>query len=144
MDVVKHIAQAVTVLDRGRVVEQGDVFDLFTRPQHEVTRAFLGASSGRALPAFVAERLHAAPGPGRRVLLRITFAGPHATDPIVTRLARQLDTDVTILQGEVDAIGGRPFGSLVVALADAGDTVARARAFLEQFNLGMEHLGYVS
>ena len=144
MDVVKEIAHQVTVLDRGSIVEQGDVFDVFTRPQHEVTRAFLGAVSSRALPAFIADRLHAEPGPDCQALIRITFAGPHATDPVVTRLSRHLDTDVTILQGEVDAIGGRPFGSLVVALPAPGDTLSRATAYLQQFDLGVEHLGYVS
>src|SRR5690606_30668710 len=102
-------------------IEQGKVFDVFTTPQHAVTRAFLGATASRTLPAFVAQRLHAEPGPGRDVLIRITFAGTHATDPVISRLSRHLGVDIAILQGEVDAIGGKPFGSLVVSLPAHGD-----------------------
>lgn len=144
MDVVKEIAHEVTVLDGGHIVEQGDVFDIFTRPQNPTTRTFLGATSSRVLPAFITERQHAEPGPGRSALIRITFAGIHSTDPVVTRLSRHIDRDIAILQGEVDAIGGRPFGNLVVSLPDDGDTLDRAKAYLSGLNLGVEHLGYVA
>src|SRR3712207_7362100 len=39
MAVIRSIAQEVAVIDGGRIVEQGDVFDLFTRPVHSVTRS---------------------------------------------------------------------------------------------------------
>jgi D-methionine transport system ATP-binding protein len=34
MDVVKTIADRVVVMEQGRIVEQGPVFDIFSRPQH--------------------------------------------------------------------------------------------------------------
>src|ERR671921_799614 len=57
MAVIRSIARDVAVIEGGRIVERGDVFDLFTRPQHEVTRSFLADESGRALPPYVADRL---------------------------------------------------------------------------------------
>ena len=54
MAVIRSIAREVAVIEGGRIVEKGDVFDVFTRPQHEVTRSFLADESGRALPAYVA------------------------------------------------------------------------------------------
>src|SRR4051794_29550062 len=50
MAVIRSIAREVAVIDGGSIVEQGDVFDLFTRPQHPVTRSFLGDEAGRSLP----------------------------------------------------------------------------------------------
>jgi D-methionine transport system ATP-binding protein len=144
MDVVKEIAHQVTVLDGGRIVEQGDVFDIFTRPKHPTTRSFLGASAKRALPGFIADRLHDEPAPGRAALIRIIFAGEHSTDPVVTRLSREIGRDIAILQGEVDEIGGRPFGNLVVSIPNDGDTLERAKTYLTSLDLGVEELGYVS
>ena len=52
MAVIRSIARDVAVIESGRIVEKGDVFDVFTRPQHEVTRSFLADETGRALPAL--------------------------------------------------------------------------------------------
>jgi D-methionine transport system ATP-binding protein len=41
MDVVKTIADRVVVMEKGRIVEQGPVFDIFSRPQHPATRRFV-------------------------------------------------------------------------------------------------------
>ena len=64
MAVIRSIAREVAVIEGGRIVEKGNVFDVFTRPQHEVTRSFLADETGRALPAYVANRLQKDPVPG--------------------------------------------------------------------------------
>ena len=43
LSVVKHLAHRVAVMNRGRIVEQGDADDVFARPQHEYTRKLLAA-----------------------------------------------------------------------------------------------------
>jgi len=40
MQAIKEICDRVAVLDHGRIVEQGRVFDVFTSPAAGVTRAF--------------------------------------------------------------------------------------------------------
>lgn len=41
MDVIRAICNRVAILDRGEVVERGDVSDIFQNPTHSVTRALL-------------------------------------------------------------------------------------------------------
>jgi len=45
MSVVKDICNKVALLSAGRVVEQGSTLDLFTKPEHEVTKQFIRSSS---------------------------------------------------------------------------------------------------
>lgn len=144
MAVIRAIAQRVAVLDAGRIVEQGDVFDLFTRPQHETTRSFLAAESGRELPAFVASQIRPEPVPGGQVVVRIVFRGPFATHPVLSQLARELGIDVNILGGAVDSIAGRPFGTLIVGLPNNGSSLDKALAFLKARDLDTEVLGHVA
>ncbi|WP_307793622.1 ABC transporter ATP-binding protein [Actinotalea soli] len=47
--VVRQIADHVCVMERGRIVEQGTVDDVFDRPQQEYTRVLLDAIPGRDL-----------------------------------------------------------------------------------------------
>jgi len=144
MSVVRAIAGEVAVIDRGRIVEQGDVFDVFTRPQAEVTRSFLAEESGRALPSYVADRLHPEPVDGGRAVVRIVFRGPHATDPVIAQLAREKGVDANILAGTVDEIAGRPFATLVVGVPGGEEALASTLAFLHQRGLDTEVLGHVA
>ncbi|MCD6072010.1 MAG: methionine transporter ATP-binding protein [Microvirga sp.] len=142
MAVIRNIAREVAVIEGGRIVEQGDVFEVFTRPRHEVTRSFLAAESGRALPPYVASRLQADATPGSQAVIRIGFRGPHATDPVLARLARDLNIEANILSGSVDEIAGRPFGTLVVGVPEA--SVSITLDFLKKHGLDTEVLGYVA
>ena len=45
MNVVKEICDRTAVMENGRVVEQGDVFEIFANPQQPVTRAFVDTTS---------------------------------------------------------------------------------------------------
>ncbi|WP_330646982.1 methionine ABC transporter ATP-binding protein (plasmid) [Thioclava litoralis] len=139
MAVVRDIASHVAVIDGGRIVEAGETYDVFVRPQHPTTRSFLSGVTGVTLPDFVASRLHETAG--SEEVIRVTFAGQHATDPMLALLGRDLGISVNILAGAVEEISGRPFGNLLVSLpAQRG---AEARAYLERHNLTTEVLGYV-
>lgn len=142
MAVIRSIAREVAVIEGGRIVEQGDVFEVFTRPQHEVTRSFLADETGRALPPYVASRLQQEATPGSQAVVRIVFRGPHATDPVLARLARDLGIEANILAGSVDEIAGRPWGTLVIGVPE--ETLATTLAFLRTYDLDTEVLGHVA
>ncbi len=142
MAVIRSIARDVAVIEGGRIVEAGDVFELFTKPQHPVTRSFLADETGRTLPPHLARKLSAEPVLNGQAVVRITFQGPHANDPILARLARDLDVESTILAGTVDEIAGRPFGTLIVGIPEA--SCQGALAFLSHYGLETELLGYVA
>ena len=104
------------------------------RPEQLVT--------GVTLPAFVKDRLtQTPPAAGGEEVIRVTFAGTHATDPMLARLTQEMGIPVNILAGAVEEIGTRPFGNLLVSMPVA--QAAQARAFLEQHGLLTEVLGYV-
>ncbi|MET7248108.1 methionine ABC transporter ATP-binding protein [Methylobacterium sp. EM32] len=147
MAVIRAIAHEVAVLDGGRIAEKGDVFEVFTRPKAAITRTFLDEETGRTLPPALAARLTPGlpagegKGEGKQAVLRITFRGPHATDPVLAQLTSELGIPAGILSGTVDEIAGRPFGTLVVGIAADAGTVERAQTFLAARGLDVEMLG---
>lgn len=145
MSVVKAIADRVAVLDEGRVVEEGSTFELFARPKHATTRRFVGTVTGAALPESLQERISRVPITGRnRAVLRITFAGTQADEPVLSRISRVVNIDLNILSGQIEEIGGRPFGTLVVAVPGDLVTVNAVTAALTRLELTVEVLGYVA
>ncbi|QDY71234.1 methionine ABC transporter ATP-binding protein [Qingshengfaniella alkalisoli] len=142
MAVVRDIATRVAVIDAGRIVEEGSTYDLFVRPSHPTTRSFLGGITGVTLPAFIAGRLREERlDSGGEQVIRVTFTGQHATDPMLALLAKDLGVSVNILAGAIEEISDKPFGNLLISVdALRAD---EARAFLERHGLLTEVLGYV-
>ncbi|MHB2209334.1 methionine ABC transporter ATP-binding protein [Methylobacterium sp. CM6257] len=143
MSLVRAIAEHVTVIDRGAVVESGPVFDVFTRPQTDITRSLLATEIGLAVPPGLAARIDVEPRPGRAPVLRIAFRGPGGDGGILARFARETGIEATILAGAVDEIGDLPFGALAVALSPTPDVVARAQAYLAHAGIAAHLLGYL-
>lgn len=143
MEVIKTIASHVAVIDGGRIVEQGQTFDVFTGHKHETTRALLGGLAGMYLPEFLSSRMTNAPATGSRAILRVVFKGENATEPMLARLGSDLGIEVNIMAGAVDEIAGRPFGMLVVSLLADAEQIEQARKFLAHHGLSSEVLGYV-
>jgi len=141
MQAVKSICGRVAVFDSGELIEEGPVYDIFAHPKSGLTKRFVAEVTGGGLPDDVATRLSPSKGAGDQAVVRVIFSGQHATDPLLSRIARQMDLEINILSGQVDRIGGEPFGSLVVAFP-AGDVEAFLRN-LDSYGLKAEVLGYV-
>jgi len=120
-----------------------DVYDVITHPRTETARSFLSGLSGRQVPRWLAEKLHADRARARDAILRLSFTGEKATEPAVARLARRLGADVAILQAHVDEVGGRPFGTIIVALPAAAALDSATHAFLADYDVEVERVGYV-
>ncbi|CCF20534.1 D-and L-methionine ABC transporter, ATP binding protein [Pseudorhizobium banfieldiae] len=142
MEVVKTIASQVAVIDKGKIVENGRTFDVFTAPQHETTRSLLSAAIGAKLPEWISSDLKQTPAEGDRALVRLIFFGETAFQPLTARLVAEIGPDVNILAGAIDEIAGEPYGSLVVSYPADPDTLTRAGDFYRQTGLSTEVLGY--
>jgi D-methionine transport system ATP-binding protein len=143
MQVVKEIAQRVAVLDRGRVLEEGTVFDVFTTPATEVARAFVRDVVDRELPPGLAGRL-APPGQaGGALVVRIVFTGPSAHEPIVAEAVRRFGILLNILHGSIDSIQGEAYGHLLVEARGPAEDVQAALDWIRGANLKVEVIGHV-
>ena len=130
MDVVKYLCERVAVMERGRVIEMGAVYDVFSRPQQEATKRFVGTSL-RDRPSPEALARLAATHPGHLVTV-----GVQEDTGSSARLMRTLGehrVDGAIVYGGITEIGERPFGSLTLALTGAGPAIERALTELRTF-----------
>lgn len=114
MEVVRRVCDRVAVLKDGRIVEQGATADVFLHPQHPVTRAML-AEGEEAFDSSVV--------PVGARLAKLTFRGSSTYEPELSRVARSVGVDYSILSGRISRIRGEPYGQLVVAFT-GGDAEA--------------------
>jgi D-methionine transport system ATP-binding protein len=142
MEVVKAIASHVAVIDKGRIVENGRTFDVFTQPQHATTQAMLAGLTGSKLPIWITSRLHESQQGAERIYVRLIFFGETSEQPLVSGLISELGVEVNILAGTIDEIAGEPYGALVVSYPANPEILARAERFFARTGLKTEVLGY--
>ncbi|WP_297803941.1 methionine ABC transporter ATP-binding protein [uncultured Brevundimonas sp.] len=130
MEVVRRVCDRVAVLKDGRIVEQGDTVDVFLRPQHPVTQAMLAESDDGFDDASV---------PANARVARLVFQGTSTYEPELSRVARTVGVDYSILSGRIARIRGVPCGQLVVAFTD-GDADAALKQLAER-GVGVETVG---
>ena len=140
MQVIKDVADRVAVIDGGRIAEIGPVLEVFTRPQQAVTKSLVDEIVPQELPASVLQRVQAlsaqldGKGDGANglsgQLLRLSYAGESAYQPILSHLIRDLGLDLSILHGQIDEIQGQTFGSLAVFASGGAAQMHSAVAYL--------------
>ncbi len=134
MDVIRTVCDRVAVIDAGRIVESGDVVDVFLHPQHEVTQSLLSESGVDA----EGWRDMAQGMDGR--LLRLSFRGDAALQPLLSHVSRDLGVDLSILQGSVGRIKETPYGQLVVAVQGEPHLVSQLPQVLRTHGVECEEL----
>ena len=144
MEVVRAIADRVVVLDRGRVAEQGSVWEVFAQPRAAVTQSLLRTLRPE-LPERIGAALRPTRDPGDATVLRLDLHGEQARAPVLADLAASQGVRATLLQGGVSDIQGEPVGVLFVGLEAADDAaLARAQAFLASRVSTVQVLGHVA
>ncbi|GAA0416473.1 ATP-binding cassette domain-containing protein [Streptomyces luteireticuli] len=117
MDVVRSLCDEVAVMSGGRVVESGDVYDVFSRPRHPVTEVFV-RSALQDVPGEAAwERLRAR-HPGR--LVTVPVARDTAEPDRLSRLLRAHGVDFTVAHAGVGEVRDAPLGSVTLELHGDG------------------------
>ncbi|MFH5822372.1 methionine ABC transporter ATP-binding protein [Georgenia sp. AZ-5] len=136
MDVVKYMCERVAVMEDGKVVELGTVYDVFSRPRREVTRRFVGTSLRDRPSREVLERL-AGTHPGTLVTVGIQ-EDTGSSARLMNSLAEH-GVQGAIVYGGITEIGVRPFGSLTLALTGDGGAIRAALADLRSFTTVQEY-----
>ncbi|MGH1564063.1 methionine ABC transporter ATP-binding protein [Mumia sp. DW29H23] len=113
MEVVKSIANKVAVMEDGRIVERGSVFDVFSDPQQPVTRRFVSTIVDDVPDAETLARLRAV-HPGRFV--RLAFRDPAVRQAEVFAELIRRDVTFELVHGGMEDVGGRTFGNLTLSL----------------------------
>lgn len=145
MQVIKDICDKVAVIDKGVIAEKGRVLDVFTNPQQPITKEFISVLLSNDLPVGFREReVKAEPFPDSLLLIRLTFIGASANEPVISKLIKNFDLEVGILFGSLDDIKDVPFGRLIISLDGSQEEIDNAMAYVEKQELKVEVIGYVS
>ncbi|MDE5591624.1 MAG: methionine ABC transporter ATP-binding protein [Helicobacter sp.] len=103
MEVVKKICKEAAFMEKGEILSQGSVQELFLEPSKKM-REFLGEN----------EIL-----PNDGLNIRLYFPQEVSQNPIITQMARDLEINCNIVWGHLESFGGVALGVLVINVDSA-------------------------
>ncbi|CPR16343.1 ATP-binding cassette domain-containing protein [Brenneria goodwinii] len=126
MSVIQKICNKVAVMEKGRVIEQGAVIDVFGRPAHPATVNFVRTVIQDRLPDSLAQTLHEESGR----LLRLEFVGLSAGQPVICNAIKKYAVEITILFASMSEVQDTTLGFMMVLLNGDDAQIAQAMAYL--------------
>ena len=130
MDVIRTLAGRVVVMEHGRIIEQGPVFDILSAPQQPATARFV-ASIIEDVPQGDDLATLRTRHPGRLLTLDVREGAAAQADVFAALGAHGVRFEV--VHGGINDIGGRVFGHLTLAVDGETESVDRAIAAASAF-----------
>ncbi|MCI8848907.1 MAG: ATP-binding cassette domain-containing protein [Oscillibacter sp.] len=130
MSVIEEICSRVAILDGGRVAEMGDVQEIFSNPTTDAARRLV--YPGGVTPAQFPASAH---------VIRISFNGGTAYDPLIASLAIDCGVKVNILGADTRNVGGKAIGTMLLGLPENPSEAAKALNYIRaQKNITVEEV----
>lgn len=128
MNVVQQIANRVAVMSSGKVVERGDVYDVFAAPRQKVTKRFISTAVSGIPEKSRVERLHAqCPGHIVTVLIRqhdvtdtVDGSVIGASGQNISQLIAEHGIHSSLQYGGIDTVRGVAIGAITYEFSGDG------------------------
>ena len=139
MSVIKTIAKKVAIMENGRIVEQGDVYDIFASPKAQITKKFVDSTTQMAsITSLIDAGYELMQCDPNEQLIQLTYIADSAAQALISKVSRQFDVDCNIVFGTVEVIDGKPLGQLIVKVNGKSADMVAAIDTIRQANVKVE------
>ncbi len=141
MAVIKAIANRVAVMEDGRVVEEGSVYDVFSHPREEITRRFVNSAFTLSkVDKLMKDGSELVQVSGSQKLIRLTFNRDSVGESLISSVSRTYNVNLNIVLASVEILEGMPLGGMIAIIDGEEANVARALASLQESRVDVEIL----
>lgn len=139
MQVVKEICNKVAVMEAGRIVEQGDIVSIFSRPQNTLTRDFINTATHIEQ---MLDKLTSHPSllhlKDNDMLCKISYIGDSTSEPVISELTARYRVKTNILFANVEILQQTPIGNLIVVMSGTPGDLEGALQYLQSARVDVE------
>ena len=130
MQVIQMICDRVAVMEDGRIVEEGNVLDVFGRPQVEVTKRFVRTVINDQIPETFYETIRSENRHYR--LEQLKFIGDTVNEPVIANLCRREGLNVNIVGANISPMQGSMMSVFILQLIGETERINEAEAYIDQ------------
>jgi D-methionine transport system ATP-binding protein len=137
MEVVKDICDRVAVMQNGKIIELGTVYDIFTNPKEELTKSFINSVLQFELPDDLLKKR-------KGTIVKIQFKGEIAEEAVVSDMLQTFKVKGNILHGKIEYIQNMPLGIFIMELIGDPEEIQRAIDYISQRTNGLEVIAHAA
>lgn len=109
MSVVTEVCKQVAIIDSGRLVEQGNVEEIFEAPKSDAAKELITGTQIRYTPLSHLKE---------DKKIRIVFEENSAYEPVLANTILKLQIPLNILKADTRNVGGKAIGEMILGLPD--------------------------
>ena len=139
MAVVKEICNKVAVMEKGRVVEEGDVFSIFANPQEALTQNFIKTTSNlRKIEDLVNEGSPVVDLKPGELIVRLSYIEKNISEPLISAMTYKFNVILNIIFANIEIIQDAPIGGTVAIMSGKSEDIDAALDYIRDKNVGVE------
>jgi len=139
MGVVKEICHKVAVMEGGKVVEEGDVFTVFSNPQQKITKDFISTTSNLSrIYELLEEKSPVVALKETDLLVKLKFVERSVSEPLISGTSRQFNVDFNILFSDMEILQDAALGGIISIVSGERDKVEAAMTYLREKNVQID------
>lgn len=135
MDVIRQICDKVAILEQGKIVESGNVIDMYVKPKSKVAQRFF-----KSVDTELENDVYKAAVSGEGVVVKTIFMGDRSTDPYINDMIKKCNVDVAILLGNIQSMENMLIGTLVIKITGSDENIEGAIKYLKDRDVQVEVL----
>ena len=120
MEVVQKICHRIAVMVDGKVVEEGNVKQIFEHPIHDVTKRFVRSTDQKVNDDKLHSSLKEIYYQG--IVLRLTFEEEISRQPILSSIIKQTSLDISVVHANLTNTALSSFGVMYIYVTNGTDT----------------------
>ncbi|RCW62518.1 methionine ABC transporter ATP-binding protein [Saliterribacillus persicus] len=141
MHVIQKICHRVAVMEKGKVVETGNVLEVFVKPQSKTTKRFVQQlnpleQQQEAIQSFINSR-------DDSEVIKLHFIGNSTRRALISEISKKYDVDINILQGSISPTQEGAYGTLFFEINGQKDVIHDAIKYIQASGVEVEVLKHV-
>ena len=141
MAVVKEICSRVAVMEQGWVVEEGDIFSVFSKPKQEVTRNFIYSTSNlQKIDAMIESKSQLTYLQQGEVIVRMSYVQKNTSQPLISEVSQKFGISLNVIFADIEIVDDSPIGGTVAIISGDSQQIVKAMAYLNEKNVEVEVL----
>ena len=136
--VVQKLCNKVAILEHGKLVENGSVIDIFSKPKSTIAKRFVETVIPSKIPESIVAELKKYEANYK--VIRIFFHAEHATDDVIWQINAKLGVHTTVMFASVTELQGRVLSIITLQLTGNEGDFKKVEDYINSHGIAFEEV----
>lgn len=136
--VVQKLCNKVAILEHGKLVENGSVIDIFSKPKSTIARRFVETVIPSKIPESIVAELKKYEANYK--VIRIFFHAEHATDDVIWQINAKLGVHTNVMFASVTELQGRVLSIITLQLTGNEEDFKKVEDYINSHGIAFEEV----